>query len=59
MPLFRVEAIMISGRNSYCLSRQRTISKVKLTKKEMLAIENQIQRSSELSKWFIDPSSAP
>ena len=27
---------------------------VKLTKKEMLAVENQIQRSSELGKWFID-----
>lgn len=27
---------------------------VKLTKKEMLAIENQIQRSTELGKWFID-----
>ncbi len=27
---------------------------VKLTKKEMLAIEHQIQRSSELGKWFID-----
>jgi len=27
---------------------------VKLTKKEMLAIERQLQRSSELGKWFID-----
>ncbi len=27
---------------------------VKLSKKEMLAIEHQIQRSSELGKWFID-----
>ena len=27
---------------------------VKLTKPEMLAVENQIQRSPELGKWFID-----
>ncbi len=27
---------------------------VKLTKKEMLAVEHQIQRSPELGKWFID-----
>ena len=27
---------------------------VKLTKKEMLAIEHQVQRSSQLGKWFID-----